>query len=352
MSIIIVGVFVVIPLIIYKAITMRFGETLISEYPPKVAEQLKRAIYWDKFENKPQRAIEHYQEALKLIHDMRLDPMTNAIIGVKIELAQFYIQHQQPHYAVSVLETVLADCQRWLKERGDWPGKERQRTRVLRKACQVSALLAELYAGDYFLQPEKAEERLVWTVETIAREETRRREEGVKEEEQEWLTTDEMGAEMEAMAHHYEKKNAHYLAAPLFLQAITYADPKSCHMAVLMNNLSICLAQQQAPPVPGEAPTSRPALVANAREWASKAIQLAANISPPERNEECDLSCAVATHNLAEFAEMDGDIVEARKRYEEARSLAKALKFKEGVVKAEKALERLSSSRIGGLTQL
>lgn len=35
------------------------------------------------------------------------------------------------------------------------------------------------------------------------------------------------------MAHHYEKKNAHYLAAPLFLQAITYADPKSCHVAVL-----------------------------------------------------------------------------------------------------------------------
>lgn len=109
-----------------------------------------------------------------------------------------------------------------------------------------------------------------------------------------------------------------------------------------MNNLSISVAQQNPPKTPGQAPASRPTLVANARAWAGKAIELATNIAPPERTEECDLACAVATHNLAEFAEMDGDIAAARLKYEEAKSLAKVLGFQEGVSNAEAALRRIS----------
>ena len=110
-----------------------------------------------------------------------------------------------------------------------------------------------------------------------------------------------------------------------------------------MNNLSISLAQQDPPSTPGQPPVSRPALVANAREWANKALAVAAKIKPPERNEECDLACAVATHNLGEFAEMDGDIAEARRRYQEAQSLARAVGFQEGASNADSALRRLSS---------
>jgi hypothetical protein len=110
-----------------------------------------------------------------------------------------------------------------------------------------------------------------------------------------------------------------------------------------VNNLSISLAQQNPPATPGQAPISRPALVANAREWANKALAVAAKIEPPQRNEECDLACAVATHNLGEFAEMDGDIAEARRKYDEARSLAKAVGFQEGVTNAGAALRRLGS---------
>ncbi len=110
-----------------------------------------------------------------------------------------------------------------------------------------------------------------------------------------------------------------------------------------MNNLSISLAQQNPPATPNQPPISRPALVSNAREWAKKAIALAAIVEPPKRTEECDIGCAVATHNLGEFAEMDGDITEARRRYEEAKSLSRALGFTDGVKNAEKGLKRLSS---------
>jgi hypothetical protein len=40
-----------------------------------------------------------------------------------------------------------------------------------------------------------------------------------------------------ALAHHYEEKNQHYLAAPLFLQALTMSDPSSCHTAILSVSL-------------------------------------------------------------------------------------------------------------------
>ena len=71
---------------------------------------------------------------------------------------------------------------------------------------------------------------------------------------------------------------------------------------------------------------------------------MASKIKPPERTEECDIGCAVATHNLGEFAEMDGDIVEARKRYLEAKSLSLAVGFQEGVTNSEAALKRIGNT--------
>lgn len=79
----------------------------------------------------------------------------------------------------------------------------------------------------------------------------------------------------------------------------------------------------------------------NARAWAEKAVAVASKIIAPERTEECDQACAVATHNLGEFAEMDGNIAEARKRFQEAKALAKTIGFEEGVAISEEALRRI-----------
>ncbi len=110
-----------------------------------------------------------------------------------------------------------------------------------------------------------------------------------------------------------------------------------------MNNLSISLAQQTPTSRMHTGLTpSRAVLVENARQWANKAIEIATTITPAEgRDEECDVACAVATHNLAEFAEMNGDIKEARVKYSEAKYLAKALGFDEGVKNAEGGLGRV-----------
>ena len=111
-----------------------------------------------------------------------------------------------------------------------------------------------------------------------------------------------------------------------------------------MNNLAASIAQQLPPASPSTPPPSRATLVDNARAWAQKALEVAAALKPPERTEECDVGCAVATHNLAEFAEMDGDLAEARKRYEEAEALSRAIGFSEGLTRADEGLRRIEGA--------
>jgi hypothetical protein len=93
--------------------------------------------------------------------------------------------------------------------------------------------------------------------------------------------------------------------------------------------------------------TSKPPraiLIEQAREWATKALAQASAIKPPERDGECDMGCAVATHNLGEFLEMEGKIMEAWQKYNEAASLAKALGFSEGQAAAKSGLLRLKEA--------
>lgn len=123
-----------------------------------------------------------------------------------------------------------------------------------------------------------------------------------------------------------------------------------------MNNISTCLAQQTAPPPPlpnaksappPERPLSRSQIIDQARQWAEKAIAKADSIQPPDRSEECDVGCATATHNLGEFFEMEGKVKEARQKYIEAESLAKAIDFREGQVNSRAGLKRLESLESG-----
>lgn len=179
-----------------------------------------------------------------------MDPFSDEILGVKIQVASLMEKIQQYQKAIDVLEIVRSDCLKWVDELGSKPGNEGRRTRVLGKAVGISVKLGELYSNEYVMEKEAAEERLVWAVETALREQQRREVEGVKPDEGPWLSPEELGGSFEgqyhmaritclsakaetALGHRYEEKNQHYLAAPLFLQAIALSPPSSCHTTVL-----------------------------------------------------------------------------------------------------------------------
>jgi hypothetical protein len=156
-----------------------------------------------------------------------------------------------------------------------------------------------------------------------------------------------------ALASNYEQKDLHYLTSPLYLQCIAISPhPPSCQTVVLMNNLSASLAQQSEPPkgFSTAPPPSRAQLVTSARKWAEKALEVAAHIKPPARTEDCDQGCAVATHNIGEFLEMEGDLAGARARYEEARGLSKAIGFTDGMKQAQEGIKRIARRESGGST--
>ena len=334
-----------------------------AAYPEPVAAKLRRALYYTNIDVQPKNALKYYRQALALADEMGLDPFSDEILGVKIQVATFYEKLHQYQRAIDVLEIVRGDCLKWMEQLGGKEGNEGKRTRVLGKTIGISVKLGEHYANEYIGDQEAAEERLVWAVTALLKEQKRREDEGVKEGEGEWMNNEEIGGSLEggflpllvvqghrclltfgeALGHLYESKDQHFLAAPLFLQALGLSPPGSCHSVVLMNNLAISLAQQNPPPSlsPNQPPVSSASHLSNARQWARKSLALAAQIEPPERTEECDEGCAVATINLGDFAIMEGDVEEARRRYEEGRGISKGIGFQVGVQRADELLKDL-----------
>ena len=335
-------------------------------FPEPVAAKLRRALYYTNIDIQPKNAVKYYRQALAVASELEMDPFSDEILGVKIQLSALFEKTHMYQKAIDVLEIVRSDCLRWLEEIGSQDGKEGQRTKVLGKTIGISVRLGEYYANEQIRDQETAEERLVWAVTAVLREQKRREDEGVKEGEGEWMSNEEIGGALEgqtmehgipffnfanglfqALGHVYEGKDQHYLSAPLFLQALGLCPPNSCHSVVLMNNLAISLAQQNPPQgfSPSQPPASKPSQITDARQWALKALALASSIQPPQRTGECDEGCAVATINLGDFASMNGDLVEARKRFEEGRGLSKGIGFVDGVIRADESLKELRKGK-------
>ncbi|CAD6499810.1 BgTH12-03917 [Blumeria graminis f. sp. triticale] len=313
------------------------------KFPEPVAKQLRKALYYTNIELTPSLAIKYYKEALRLAEEHGLDRFSDETIGIKVQIALLFEKCQKYHKAIEVLEAIRNDNLKWLDVVGFKEGWLGKRNKVLQKTVQISVKLGDLYGNQFVLEPELAEERVTWAVEQTLNEQERRERVGIVEDEGPWFDEDQIGAQFETLAHMHEEKNRHYLSAPLFLQALNLSPPKSCHTVILMNNLSTSLAQQSPPSNFPEGPTTREALISNATAWAEKAVSLANKIQPPERNEECDTGCAVATHNLGEFSEMRGDYKGAENHYKQAAYLAKKIGFKEGLKNSEMALKRIKT---------
>ncbi|KAM3425000.1 hypothetical protein BST61_g6970 [Cercospora zeina] len=330
------------------------------KYPEPVAKKLRRALYYTNVDLQPKEALKYYKQALREAEEIQMDPFSNEIIGVKIQVAKLLEDIQQWPKAIEVLERTRSDNLEWLKQFGDIEHNKQKRTSVLAKTVGISVKLGELYGHPAIYDRDAAQETLVWAVETVLKEQQRRVDNRVKDDEEGgWMSNDQIGAALEALAHSYEAKSQHYLATPLFLQALSLYPTKDCHTVVLMNNLASCLVQQSptaaraaqayaASQNPSERPTgpaaSRESVIDNAKQWAQKALDVAAGIAVPERNEECDIGCAVATHNLGEFAEMSNDVNLAKKKYQEAISLARAIGFEEGVEQSSARLRELANA--------
>jgi hypothetical protein len=167
------------------------------KFPEPVAKQLRKALYYTNISLSPREAVKYYKEALRVADEVGMDPFSDEILGVKIQLAALMEKVQQYQKAIEVLGIVRRDCLKWVEELGGLEGNQGKRTRVLAKTVGISVKLGELYANEHVLEKERAEEMLVWAVTTVLKEQQRREAEGVKREEGTWLSPEEIGGSLE-----------------------------------------------------------------------------------------------------------------------------------------------------------
>ncbi|EFX04566.1 tpr domain containing protein [Grosmannia clavigera kw1407] len=348
-----------------------FNSRQFTRYPQPVAKYLRRALYFSNYSPDPKRALKNYKLALEQCDELGLDPFSDDVMGIRIQLASWLEKVQNYEAAIKILELLLSDCKRWVEQmersvdtgstkdsgkmsarlpaprvRGtatedeDMLEKDRpsdvetlwaRRSRILQKAIGISVKLGELYADEHVLNANMAHERLVWAVDAALQEFQRRSVSGVKTGEGEWMSPKEMGAALESLGHSYESRSQFHLALPLFFQALRLCkDP--CHSAVINKPSS-------KPPTQEEA---RKAYLETAQRWALNAQQHAADAAGEERTPECDEACVVSLCNLGDIAAMLGDAGEARRRFRQGRAMSEKLQFAAGVEQAEAGLRRLS----------
>ena len=131
-----------------------------------------------------------------------MNPFSDEIIGIKIQLAALLEKVHHYQKAIDVLEIVRADCQKYVEDITGREGMEGDRTRVMGKTVGISVKLGELYANEYVGDQEEAEKNLVEGVETALREMQRRETEGVKQGEGPWMSNEEIGGALECTFTH------------------------------------------------------------------------------------------------------------------------------------------------------
>ncbi|EGR47809.1 uncharacterized protein TRIREDRAFT_4428 [Trichoderma reesei QM6a] len=280
-----------------RAYVNTFYNSQFSRYPEPVANTLRRAIYYTNYKPDPELALRYYKKAMEQCAEIGLDPFSDEVLGIRIQVA-FWLEKINSHKAaIDVLESVLGDCRKWIDvmeqsvkdgkvdEQGRYVGDAQQRIaaaeaaseskagqaaseskdgqtedsteappepsetlwrkreRLLLKAISTSVKLGELYADEHVLNPDKSRSHLVWAVETSLKEFRRRRTDGPKPGEEKWLSPEELGGSMESLGRDYERRSQFQLAIPLFFQALRLCE-SPCHRAVIMNNLAAAFAQQ------------------------------------------------------------------------------------------------------------
>ena len=75
-------------------------------FPEPVADKLRRALYYTNIDPQPANAVKYYRQALQVAAQLGMDPFSDEILGVKIQLSNFFEKHRTYDTAIEILELV------------------------------------------------------------------------------------------------------------------------------------------------------------------------------------------------------------------------------------------------------
>jgi hypothetical protein len=190
-------------------------------------------LYYSNYAPDPKLALKYYKLALEQCKANGMDPFSDEVIGLRIQLAAWLEKIGKFQNSIEVLEALLDDCKKWIelmeksakdglvdksghftgattsqantpKEGEDSDAEEvepenlwAKRTRVMGKSVGISVKLGALYADDHVLEGDAAGKHLIWAVETVLKELQRRQVEGLKEGEGDWMSPEQIGGALE-----------------------------------------------------------------------------------------------------------------------------------------------------------
>lgn len=364
-----------------------------QNFPPKVRQALKVAVYYTDVDLKPSTALKLYKEALRLAAEEGMHPYSDEVVGIKLKIAAMLEQAGLIDKAVKVLEQTKKEALAWVEdgrrrkdlndqqaasktdsisvadpnaleveraEKAAEEDEERQRSKILRKVIGMELALATLYDSEHMQDKQKAEAAQVAAVELYLKEMQRRQGLGlpvvVDEGDGSWLSSTEVASVMNDLGQTYLLREKAQLALPLFMQALAMireaeGTTPTCKQVVLLSLIASAMFNHPhrlellKDPKKGTAKQSLEQIDDATSQWATKTLEVAARVQPPVRDESCDKGCASAASYLGDLAQLHHQWDEAKERYLEAKKFALATGDDEVIKVTNDSLEKLEEER-------
>ncbi|KAJ2902699.1 TPR repeat-containing protein P27G11.02 [Zalerion maritima] len=348
-----------------------------ARYPQPLAGTLRKALLYSKWRPDPKMAAKYWALALQQCEEMRLDPWSDEVLGIRLKACSWLESIGEYPTLVQNLARLRDETGGWIESfdqgvkegnitadgvrlreaiKGDegkvdvWNEQNTtagqtenlwvRRDRLLGKMLAISVKLADVYASPDVSEDDKALGELEFTVETALRETQKQIAEGKKIPKLPDMTPDQLGSVFERMAEIFMKKGKFDMAMPLLLQALPLST-EPCATSTVMANISATFLQyppydpedsiikgllkSQTPPPTTSNPDPKPpavdkALRVAARNWSSNALKLATETLAKggladEDAEKCTLCSMMATLNLGVIEERMGNSDKAAQRY-------------------------------------
>ena len=91
-----------------------FQSEQFTRFPPNIAKSLRRALYYSNYSPEPELALKYYKLALEQCAAEGLDPFSDEVLGIRIQVAAWLQNIGNYRNSIEVLEALLQDCKRWV----------------------------------------------------------------------------------------------------------------------------------------------------------------------------------------------------------------------------------------------
>lgn len=357
----------------------------VNRFPPAVAKELRKALYFTEINLEPEKALDHYKAALQIAMEMDMHPWSDEVIGIKLQVADMLIKAGYHQKAAELLGRIANQAYDWVIKTRDryiftlpkdktiidpnlkeivQPDEETKNyelaltDRTLKKIIGTFLLLGELYEDEHIKNPAKAFSTRRAALSMLTDEIENRRRRGLpplatREEGDNWMNAEEVGHVMSDVGETWLRAGRPDKALELLMPSIALlrdveGKDVSCRQVVLLANIAAAMFDHKPNQQEGNTSDKKKQPVVSieqqmesSRAWALKSIEVSKLVREDLRDESCDMGCAAAADVLSAIAEWQGADEEARKWLREEKRYCESANYVEGVEKAVKLLAQV-----------